>query len=803
MKENWVPVPCWFNCGGQCLVKALMEDGKAVRLKSDDLHEDSLHYPQQRMCLKGWRSREVCFGDQRVLYPMKRTHWEPGTGGDRSLRGRDTWERISWDEALDYVANEIKRIVSEYGNRSILTTGQDMDRLFSLYGGCTTSWGTTSYGSWLYTHRPIGYDLDRMTLNDREDFYDCDLFVFLGTNPAWSAGGSPMFGYTQLKKQGKRFISIDPFYNDTAAATDAEWIPIRPATDTAFLLGLAHALITQDDPETNPLIDWDYLNHCTVGFDKEHMPAGIDPETEMNFRDYVLGLYDGTPKSPEWAEKICGVSAERVHVLANEIGMHNKVAIMCGWASARTQNSDNLPQLFMTIGAMTGRFGRPGQTCGMNTALRALGGGPAMFERGSNGLPFIPNPVDDTISQAELWSAVLDGHYTCMGNGYVRYHAGEQRDIDIRMICHAGGNTLQTADNMKRGIEAVRKVEFVVSQSIVMSANSRYADIVLPVNTLWERPGWTDIGNREAFFYSEQVVPSRGESKSDQEIALLLAERLGISKEALYPYNERQQHCRRLHGTRMMDENGGFTPLVTMTREELDAWGCPDLEPQQGVVDWQKLREDGVYQIPRAPHDAYAYVSYREFREDPEKHPLKHSESGKMEIFCRVLRDEINAMGFSRVEAIPTYIPPVEGFEATFKDGSLTEKGEYPFQIHNIHYPPRSHTDFAYDKALNGAYRFPLFINAADAGALGLKEDDIALVTSPHGRCKVPVCVTGRVMPGVVTLPWGVMADYDDETETDANGTANILSGRNPTGAAVSGYNSCVCKIEKWSDRNV
>jgi len=97
-------------------------------------------------------------------------------------------------------------------------------------------------------------------------------------------------------------VFIDPYYSESAQALGDEWIPIRPGTDHAMLLGMAHTLIVEDDPVTNPLIDWDFLNRCSVGFDADHMPEGADPQE--NFKDYVLGTYDGVPKTPEWASEI-------------------------------------------------------------------------------------------------------------------------------------------------------------------------------------------------------------------------------------------------------------------------------------------------------------------------------------------------------------------------------------------------------------------------------------------------------------------------------------------------------------------
>lgn len=98
-----------FNCGGRCVNRSYVEDGKVIYQKTDDLHEDTRDYPQQRGCARGRALRQMIFGADRLKYPLKRKHWKPG-GGERELRGKDEWERISWEEALDIIASETTRI---------------------------------------------------------------------------------------------------------------------------------------------------------------------------------------------------------------------------------------------------------------------------------------------------------------------------------------------------------------------------------------------------------------------------------------------------------------------------------------------------------------------------------------------------------------------------------------------------------------------------------------------------------------------------------------------------------------------
>ena len=277
---EWITAACWHNCGGQrCLLKAQVVDGVVQRVKTDDTHPDTADYPQLRACARGRSQQQQVFGADRLKYPMKRKNWEPG-GGKKELRGRDEWVRISWDEALDIYASELQRIKDKYGNESILALGGTMGRTLTLFGGAVGTWGTTSWGTWYYTGPMIGLGdgLNATSNNDRLDMRNSNLIVIWGGNPAWSSQGNSMKFYFDAKQAGAKFLFLDPYYNDTAMILADEWVPVRPGTDHALALGMAHTLIVEDDPVANPLIDWDFLNRCTVGFDKDHLPEGTDPK---------------------------------------------------------------------------------------------------------------------------------------------------------------------------------------------------------------------------------------------------------------------------------------------------------------------------------------------------------------------------------------------------------------------------------------------------------------------------------------------------------------------------------------------
>ena len=786
---QWVTAACWHNCGGhRCLLKAYVVDGVVQRLKTDDTHPDSVDYPQNRACARGRSQRQQVFGADRLKYPMKRKNWAPG-GGNKELRGKDEWVRISWDEALDILASETKRVKEKYGNESILSMGGEVNRTLTLFGGSTGTWGTTSWGTWYYTGpmTGLGDGLNVTSHNDRMDLRNSQLVVMWGANPAWSSQGNPTYYYLAAKKAGAKFIFIDPLYNDSAMILGDEWVPIRPATDHALALGMAHTLLVEDDPKTNPLIDWDFLNRCTVGFDKDHMPKDADPKD--NFKDYVLGTYDGQPKSADWAAQICGVAPDKIRALAREIARTKRVALLTGWAPARVNSVDSWPQMFMTIGCMTGHIGQPGRMTGVSCWEKSANGGPNLVNPGGAGVPGVgDNPVKTVINNNELWDAVLNGKYTA---GYKSV-----KPINIQMIYHSSGSALNQKVGLVKGIQAHRKVEFVVTQTHFLNSNAKYSDLVLPVTTMWEREG-TIRGNREQVIWAGQVTQPLYEAKDDIWIARELGKRLGLDAAKIDPMPLKQQVFNQIAGTKVAKADGSGTEnLVTITDADIAALGVTG-KPQQGRITLKEFEAQGAYQVERKPGDKLGYIALEAFRKDPEKNPLK-TDSGKLEIYCKQIVEFVKNSGFDEIRPIPAYRKVVEGYEDTFKDWEKRVKGDFPLQLYTIHYRRRTHSVFDNLPWLREAFPQEFIMNPRDAEARGIQNGDIVKITSRHGSVIRPVFVTERITPGVVTLGEGAWSDMDEANGVCRAGATNTLNGAIPTGQGHQGWNSCNVQVVKY-----
>ena len=825
---EWKPVQCWLSCGGKCLLQAYVVDGIATRIKTDDIYEDTIETFQNRGCVRGRSQRYAHSSAERLKYPMKRKNWQPG-GGDNvngELRGEDEWERISWDEAYDLIAQEMGRIYDTYGGRSVLhmSFGRTCMRngLLAPLGGFSTFEFCDSYGTnFMYTGNLGGYfagaEPGHTGNNDRLDLLNADYIVIEGGNPAWCSGGSPMYHFWRAKEAGAEFVYIGPECNLTATTLEAKWIPVRPGTDTAFLLGVAYEMLRLDEEEGN-IIDWDFLKKYTIGFDDDSMPEGAS--TTENIKGYILGQYDGVPKTPEWASEICGANPEDITWLARTFGKENAVSWLMGYAPSRCNGAENLPQIMETVGCMGGH---KGHSSAPTYHFFAANDGPDLATLGDyypegKAPEFPANPVDDMILHNFVWEAVNTGKYQWYGT-VVDYNDGrstvqpvEERDIDIRMILTDFGNPLVVRCNTNEGIKAFKKVDFVLTLGLVFTPTAQYSDIVLPIATSWEDANGDDyhLGqqNRETVMWQQfGVISPYFEAKTDREIVMELGRRLGVDVDKLFPYTGAELHMNRLlNGTVIDDDGKTAVPLVSISQEDIEKYGIRDFEPRtEGKTTIDEMVKKGIYHVARTPGDNLGYIAYEDFVRDPEANP-RQSTSGKIELFCQEKADIFTKLGWQDPDdPIPpyaSYLRPRYGYEESFVDWSTKEKGEYPIQVFNGHYLRRSHSSFDSNGYLREAFASPVFMSAVDAADRGIETGDWVRIFNDAGSIIRQASVVETMMPGVANTMHGSWIEMD-EFGNSINGGTNVLVDSTTSAGVQQGYNTRLCQIEKYEIQDI
>lgn len=244
-EEKTVWGACSVNCGSRCALRLHVRDDEVVWVETDNTGHDIYGDHQVRACLRGRSIRRRINHPDRLNYPMKRV----------GKRGEGKFERISWTEALDTVAESLKRVVKEYGNEAVYINyssgivGGNMTRsspsaspvmrLMNCYGGSLNQYGTYSTAQ-IACAMPYTYGSNDG--NSTSDIENSKLVVMFGNNPAetrMSGGGITWYLEQARERSNARMIVIDPRYTDTAAGREDEWIPIRPGTDAALVAGIA------------------------------------------------------------------------------------------------------------------------------------------------------------------------------------------------------------------------------------------------------------------------------------------------------------------------------------------------------------------------------------------------------------------------------------------------------------------------------------------------------------------------------------------------------------------------------------
>ncbi len=657
-------------------------------------------------------------------------------------RGEGSFERISWDEALETVAAALKRVRSTYGNPSILLIGGSggqvalnrgpalIGRLLSLFGGYTGTWGNLSSEGCIFAVRAQYNEF--ACGNSRDDLLNSKLIILWGWDPAKVITGTNATYYlVRAKEAGAKIISVDPIYHDTAAAYADQWIPIRPGTDAAMMAAMAYVMLKEN------LHDQKFLDRYTFGF--------------AQYQDYVLGVEDGIAKTPEWAETITGVPARTIKGLAREYATTKPAALMDHLGPARGASGEQITRSAMTLAAMTGNVGIPGGSAG---------GGLQRIPVGEMHLmPTIPqprNPMDDNAPSVRgtvdvALRLVTRVHSNMLWDAILRGKAGGY-PADFKFAYVVASNPMSSRSNTNKGAEALKHLEFIVSQDIFMTSTSRYADILLPVCGHLEKEDLLRPWPSGPYYvYTQKAIEPLYESKPDFEIACALAAKMGIDD-----FNDK-------------------------TAEEwLKEFVARAPDTKKEITDFEKFRREGVHRINLAK----PIVAFRKQIEDPEKNPFATA-TGKIEIYSELLA-KLNS---PLCPPVPKYVEMWEGH-----NDPLARK--YPLQLITPHPRRRVHSILDNVSWLREIEEQSVWINSADARARGIADGEKVAVFNDRGTTVLPARVTGRIMQGVVCIYEGAWYQ-PDEKGIDHGGCANVLTQDtySPGGALPS--NTALVEIRK------
>jgi len=764
-----VVTSCAHNCGSRHMLVAHKKGDVIVRLSTDDGRyqgdpwgTDTEEVPQLRACLRGRSYRVRLYSPERLLYPMIRV----------GARGEGKFKRASWDAALDYVAERMLYLKSTYGPTAILDQAYAgaswgvlhksdqieglLARFLGIFGCRTNSWSVPSYqGTTFSSLQTFGTIEDG---NEDDAFAHAKLVIIWGWNPAYTFHGGNTFYYLRLAKQrGCKFVVVDPQYTDSAATYDAWWIPIKPTTDAAMLAAMAHYIFTND------LHDQAFIDRFCQGVDAGTMPEwGKDRES---FKDYILGKRDRQPKSPEWAEPICGVKADDIKKLARLYATTKPAALKASWGPGRNDYGEQYSRMAAALQAITGNVGVLGGS--------SEGVGKAWHSEA------VAGPYDQ---YANVWFAAIksDRWAHCVLN-YPNVRREEiglwprTDELDgvipnIRAIWWHGSNWFNQLTNVNKEIEAIRRLDLVVCMDHTITPSGIWADVLFPSATHFERH---DVAlpwyKGHYYIHRPKVIEPLGESKTDFQVFTELAFRLGFGP--LYNPKAPRDY---FHYNDAVDE--------TYLRE----WWEGRVRPHQGAeIPWEEFKRRGVYKfrLPR-PHVA--------FQDNIERGVPFPTPSGKIEILSTTLaqvKDWTRTQWGYEIPAIPKWIEPFESL-------NHPKAREYPFHLVTPHPRWRTHTIFNNIPWLRETYEQEVTINASDAARLGVRTGDIVEVWNDRGKVVVPAYVTERCRPGVAALHEGAWMDRDDDG-VDRAGNPDFLTLDAPSPAGAFAYNTILVNIRK------
>lgn len=700
----------------------------------------------------------------RVRRPAIRAGWLKSRGESRDRRGAEPFVEIPWDEAIGLVADELDRIRKTHGNQSIYggsygwsSAGRfhhaqsQVHRFLNAIGGYTSYVETYSSGA---ARRILPHIIGDMDVLRRAHTAwsqlekHCQLFVAFGglptRNSQVNSGGATVHAtpgwLRRLDKAGCTFINISPTIHDLAEVPHAEWLPIRPHSDTALMLGLAHVLYTEN------LYDQAFIDRCTVGFDR--------------FLPYLLGASDGQPKTPEWASPICEIPADVIATLARRMA-EKRTVLNLAWSLQRAMGGESPYWTAIILACMLGQIGTPGGGLGIGySCTNDVGAGRMQFS--GPRLPQGRNAVRDYIPVARVADMLLSPNEEYDFDGRKLVYP------DIRLVYWAGGNAFHHHQDLNRLIRAWRRPETVIVHEPFWTAQAKHADIVLPATVTLERE---DIGSAAGDGYMmtmKRAVAPFGESRDDYDIFSAIAHRLSADRTF----------------TEGRDTRAWLAHLYEESRERAREEGIelPSFEAfwQQDLIEY--------------PMPAREQVLLEEFRTDPSVHP-RPTPSGKIEIFS----EAIAGFGYDDFPGHPVWTPPREWLgaprAATYPLHMLSSQPAT--RLHS------QYDHGTTSRASKIQDREPITMSVADAAARGIRDGDVVRVFNDRGAFLAGAVVSAKIRQGVVQIATGAWYDPEVPGQLgtlDKHGNPNVVTpdvGTSRLGQGCSAQSALV-QIERF-----
>jgi len=537
---------CQF-CNSNCRIQVLLKDKRIIGVQGEPAD------PVQAggLCVKAEMMTQLVYNWRRLTRPMKRVGGEKGSAESK-------FQPCSWDEALDLIAKrflalrdagEARAIANKTSGRLQRGTGSVIGRFFTLLGSpndtdvgpvCNDAGGNALAWTFGLGHFTNGYGKDENT--GKEDLGSAKFHLFLGTNQAETHPVTFAYLLRQRAKRKARLVVIDPRLTPTGAQAD-DWLAPKPHTDLALVLAMLQHVIAKN------LHDAPFIRKWVLGFD--------ELKAHLQRRGYT----------PEWAEKVTGVSASKIETVAEAYARTKPAAIFCNAGISHQLSAFDTYRALAFLAAITGNIGVNGGGCNFmhNTWPGGLDLPPVVGEtpRKATALPVGPDLFAESILA--------------------------RRPYQLRAVV-TEGNPLIGCANSKKVQAAFKALEFYVFTGLFMEEAAHYADVILPACSGFEMDGVYMRRDDRSIRWQHAAVPRVGESRTDIEIWIDLAAAMarqdkknppeywtGNLRAAWKDYGKLwAEFVARTPGV------GGMTQARLEKRPEPLRWPCPD-EKSPGI----------------------------------------------------------------------------------------------------------------------------------------------------------------------------------------------------------------------------